>query len=110
MNSGNDSRKMQLLKENSEISLADEKLALDPKQKVRQYLLVSKNEIVSALFSPRKNTFLSLESVAVSPVHGMESALKNFFAERDFSKQADITTSRIIFVSDEHTLLPAAYF
>jgi len=101
---------MQLLKENPVISLADEKLALDPKQKVRQYLLVSKNEIASALFSPRKNTFLSLESVAVSPAHGIETALKSFFAERAFSKQGDITASRIIFVSNEHTLLPAAYF
>jgi len=102
---------MQSLKD--AVSLADEKLQLDPKQKVRQYLLVSGNEISCALFSPRKNTFLSLDSISFNPALEPASllpALKKFLGDWKLSRPADVIASRLIFVSDQHTLLPSAYF
>jgi hypothetical protein len=103
---------MQSLKENP-VSLSDEKLLLDPKQKVRQYILVSQSEISSALFSPRKNTFLSLDSVAFNPSLNdtdLLPAMEQFLEARTLSRQAEVAATRIIFVSDQHTLLPSAYF
>jgi hypothetical protein len=112
MNTGNDSLAMHSLTD-STVSLADEKLRIDPRQKVRQYVLVSGSEMASTLFSPRKNTFLSLDSVSFSPsldAAVLAPAMKQFFADKNPARQADVTATRVIFVGEQHTLIPSAYY
>jgi hypothetical protein len=100
---------MNVLNEKVSDSYLDQMLVLEPQMPVNLYCLVAGNEISAALFSPKKNIFLGLESMRTDGIDAVAS-WKKYWEEKDLARFAGIVSSHISVVNSEHTLVPANYF